>query len=129
KKLMSIFHYALKSNGYLFLGPSEHLAEPNNLFRTLHSKFRISQRRDVEARPWISFEPAQPGRKRTLDGPAEGSFVSTKGLPMHLLSQRILLEDFAPPYAVVGEDGGISYLFGETREFLNPSIDYGIEQM
>src|SRR5260370_3291568 len=44
KYVNSLFHYALHPGGYLFLGPSESLVGPPELFRTVDRKHRIFQR-------------------------------------------------------------------------------------
>jgi len=41
KKLISIFHYALKPGGFLFLGPSETVGEFENIFDTLDHKSKL----------------------------------------------------------------------------------------
>ena len=46
----SLFHYALHPGGYLFLGPSESLVGPPELFRTVDRKHRIFQRGATVAR-------------------------------------------------------------------------------
>ncbi len=129
RKLMSVFHYALKPGGFLFLGPSESLPDSDKLFLDVNTKFRVSQRKNAEARPWISFEPAQPARRSIEDNSSDQGVAPAGRQSLHAVSQRILLDDFSPPYAVVREDGSIAYLFGEVREFLNPSVDSVIDQM
>ena len=44
KKLIPLFHYALRDGGFLFLGPSESLSTHRELFRPVDPKHRISQR-------------------------------------------------------------------------------------
>jgi two-component system CheB/CheR fusion protein len=41
KKITSIFHYALKKGGYLFLGPSENIIEPSEYFKPANKTHRI----------------------------------------------------------------------------------------
>lgn len=45
KKLIPLFHYALRPGGYLFLGPSENLASHGTLFHPVDAKHRISRRK------------------------------------------------------------------------------------
>ncbi|GGK79337.1 chemotaxis protein CheB [Rufibacter glacialis] len=44
KKVMSVFPYALKLEGYLFLGPSEHIGELKNFFVEKDRKWKIFQK-------------------------------------------------------------------------------------
>ena len=62
----TLFHYALRPGGYLFLGPSESVAGPPDLFRTLDKKHRIFQRNETRgpaaARlPAARIAPARAG--------------------------------------------------------------------
>lgn len=50
QKLISIFHYGLRSQGFLFLGPSENIAAHTELFRAVSAKQRISQRKATPLR-------------------------------------------------------------------------------
>lgn len=45
QKILSRFHFGLKANGYLFLGPSEHIGELNEEFETLDRRWRIFRKR------------------------------------------------------------------------------------
>ncbi|MCC6509380.1 MAG: hypothetical protein IT423_09750, partial [Pirellulaceae bacterium] len=54
KKLIPLFHYALRPGGYLFLGPSESMSGHKELFRSISAKHRITQRKTT------SIAPASP---------------------------------------------------------------------
>ena len=45
QKLIPLFHFSLVPNGYLLLGPSENLSSHTEIFRSVDSKHRISQRK------------------------------------------------------------------------------------
>src|SRR5438093_10378392 len=73
KYVNSLFHYALHPGGFLFLGPSENLVGPPELFRTVDRKHRIFQRgatstrlietlpATVTTRPPAARAPVAPG--------------------------------------------------------------------
>ncbi|KAA3437722.1 chemotaxis protein CheB [Rufibacter hautae] len=44
KKVMSVFPYALKQHGYLFLGPSEHIGDLKTYFAEKNRKWKIFQK-------------------------------------------------------------------------------------
>ena len=48
--IIPLFHYALRSGGYLFLGPSENVTSHHELFRTMDKKHRIFQRKETVLR-------------------------------------------------------------------------------
>ena len=63
KKLIPLFHYALRPGGYLFLGPSESPASHNELFGTLDKKHRIFHRKEALPPPrWHSRSPRPVAR-------------------------------------------------------------------
>lgn len=60
-KLFPMFHYALKSGGFLFLGASETIGEHCDLFTTTDLKMKIYQRRNaVQSMPGIGFGRGLP---------------------------------------------------------------------
>jgi two-component system, chemotaxis family, CheB/CheR fusion protein len=117
KKLIPVFHYALKANGHLFLGTSESLSTHRELFRTVSAKYRIAQRRHTAIRPVSSFSTsvhvAPASVTRELAGEAEAD--------IHMIGQRILLDEFAPKYAIANEEGQIVSVSAGINEFFEPS--------
>lgn len=116
KKLIPVFHYALRPGGYLFLGTSESLTGHKDLFRTVSAKHRIAHRKATAIRP--------PGFSTTLSH----AFVShtlenvrSHETDIHLVSQRILLDEFAPKYAVVNDECQIISVSGGIAEYLDPT--------
>ena len=97
KKLLSVFHYALRPDGYLFLGPSETMGDQRELFRNVDSSHRILQRRPGPATSdvWRGLGGAPA---RSLDAPVDNP-------DLRQVAERVLLDDIAPRYAVVNEEG------------------------
>lgn len=112
KKLISVFHYALRDSGYLFLGSSEVVTGHGDLFRVVDSRARIAQRKDVGARA--------PGPRQPTGGTTT-PWQTNPGGPdqsMAAITQRILLDEFAPPYLIASEDGQITYASARVGAFL-----------
>ncbi|KAA5542644.1 PAS domain-containing protein [Roseiconus nitratireducens] len=101
KKLISVFHYALRPKGFLFLGPSETLTSHPELFRPINRKHRISQRRSVG----IRSEKTRSGGA-SLPEPVQ-QVISGQDDDLVEVMQRINLDEFAPKTAVVDEAGQI----------------------
>ncbi|MBC8070148.1 MAG: PAS domain-containing protein [Deltaproteobacteria bacterium] len=101
QKLLSIFHYSLRPQGFLFLGPSENIAAHTELFRTVAARQRISQRRSTSVERPTSTRSGISGRDGV--GPAG----SLERPDLHLVGQRILLDEFAPSYVIVDDQGQI----------------------
>ncbi len=114
KKLIPLFHYALRSNGYLFLGPSESISTHKELFLPIDAKHRISQRKPItlSSSAVLSSAAAYRAGARTPE-------LSADSPPdLHQLMQRILLDEFAPKAVIVSEDGQILSASGEMERYL-----------
>ncbi|MEC8010137.1 MAG: CheR family methyltransferase [Pseudomonadota bacterium] len=55
KKVYNIFHYSLKTDGYLFLGKSESTTQVSELFATVAAKERIFKRRRLASKKLNQF--------------------------------------------------------------------------
>jgi PAS domain S-box-containing protein len=102
-KLIPLFHYALRPSGYLFLGPSENITSHVELFRTMDAKHRISQRKGTATRstPSLSLRRTHNSALDVIETSAE------QPVDLTALAQRIVLDEFAPKYAIIDESGQI----------------------
>ena len=117
KKLVPLFHYALRPGGFLFLGPTESLAAHRELFRPTDAKHRISQRL-----PTVVSAPGLPADQARAPAPVRPPNVPAAGeTDTYLLMQRIVLDEFAPKAAVVNEEGQIVSASGNLEKYLTVS--------
>ncbi|MGE0493867.1 MAG: chemotaxis protein CheB [Vulcanimicrobiota bacterium] len=115
QKVIELFHYALKPEGYLFLGNSESVGGCEHLFRPIDKKWKIYQRvGDASVRAALTLIP----RQRTAVAMATRK-VPTKR-PLRELLERKLLTRHCPPALVVDARGEILYTHGMTAPFLEP---------
>src|SRR5919107_3935811 len=114
KKLIPVFHYALRPGGYLFLGASESLTGHNELFRVIEAKHRIAQRKDAAIRV--------PGQLRNQAAGALGwrAAGAASEADLGAVAQRILLDEFAPRYVIVSEDGQVVFLSEGADIYIQP---------
>ena len=123
KKLVPLFHYALRPGGYLLLGPSESLAAYPELFVTLDKKHRLLRRNDAVVRPRVEFplsgragpRVAQPSPHPQPAGPTSPQLFSQA-------FERMVLEEYAPPCAVINERGDLLYVAGRTGRYLQGPV-------
>ncbi len=121
KKLVPVFHYALKRDGYLFLGASEGLAGDAELFETVDKQFRVFRRVETLTRPQVSFPlrgrvapPAIPRPHRARPpAPGEDQAVCS-------VFERIMLQEYGTPGAVVNAQGDVICIAGQTGRYLQP---------
>ncbi|TWU46839.1 chemotaxis protein CheB [Rubripirellula reticaptiva] len=117
KKLVPLFHYSLRPNGYLFLGPSESISSHGELFRAVDATHCISQRKGTaipRSKPLSLHTPA--GRLIQTPG---SSPIDNDMTDVVQVMQRIILDEFAPKSAVVDDDGKVICLSGETDRYLS----------
>jgi two-component system CheB/CheR fusion protein len=120
KKLIPLFHYALKPGGILFLGTSETVGDFMDLFATLDRKAKLYQRRDDlrgAHRPVLGkFLP--PLSERGLTAPPVKPAPDATEVQLRELTERALLQQFPVSGALISERGDILYLYGRTGRFL-----------
>jgi two-component system CheB/CheR fusion protein len=114
-KVIPLFHYALRPNGYLFLGPSENISTHKELFAPVNAKHRISQRKAtaISASAVLSTSGAQRGAPRMMPTDA----IAQPDL--YQLMQRMLLDEFAPKALIVTEEGQILSASGAMDQYLS----------
>jgi two-component system CheB/CheR fusion protein len=124
KKLIPLCHYALRSSGFLFLGPSESVNAYPELFRAVDKRLRIFQAKDVILRPPVSFPLAERSRftsASTARQPTEGSRPPQAQVQsLAQTFERILLDHYSPACVLVNERGDIAYFSPRTGRYLEP---------
>ena len=122
KKLIPLFHYALKPGGILFLGTSEGVGDFGDLFSVLDRKTKIYQRKqDFQgmqraAVDRLAFLPSMGGPISTSR--ASGKTPASAKLPLRELTEQALLQQIAPTGALVNEHGDVLYLHGRFGMYL-----------
>jgi len=112
KQLMTLFHYALKPRGLLFLGKSESVSGNKNYFSTVDKQARIYSATALAKQPWNSSRTlAKPTARASL-----AQYVVEKSV--HQLSleeriQRIAGSLILPDCLVIDSDMNIVFKHGE----------------
>jgi len=117
KRALPVFRYALRPEGYLFLGTSESIGKHGDLFTAVDKKNRLFKARKLAtglSRPLIPVvdQVSMPAtRKRS---------VSAKGIsdPVRQRVQDQILEQYAPAHVVVNSDGEALYFSNGIGSFL-----------
>lgn len=116
RQVIPTFHYALKPDGFLFLGTSESISQFGDLFTVLDKKNRIFQAKDRGNRRWSPSSTINSSNadKKNASGPSEGM----SDIQLRHKVERHILEQHTPAHAVVREDGEIVFVSGGTGGFL-----------
>ena len=121
KKVLPIFHYALKPGGFLLLGTSETTNNAPDLFEVVDKKHKIFVKTQASSRPSLDF----PSLTRDIERPrpnteAQRSEESDVHLA-HREADRLALSRYAPPSVIVNQDLQIVEFRGQTGPFLEPA--------
>ncbi len=123
KKLIPLFHYALKPNGILFLGISETVGGFDSLFEALDRKLKFYRRKE-DAQGIQRNIPSQ-----ILDSPIEKEKVNNSlGLKadhnpqptLREITEQAILKENSISGILVNENGDTLYFHGRTGMFLEP---------
>ena len=122
KKIIPLFHYALNSGGFLFLGTSETVGDFGDLFMALDRKAKLYQRREdfhsTQRATLGRFLPPLTGA--ALPRVAENRVGSAK-FQLRELTEQALLQQTVPAAVLVNSQGNILYLHGRTGMYLEPA--------
>jgi two-component system, chemotaxis family, CheB/CheR fusion protein len=115
KKLIALFHYALRDGGVLFLGSAETVGDREDLFRTISRKFRIYGRVGAEQSNALQFR-LNSGRVRPQTPvPEQPSRAAARFTE---LAQQIILDRCAPASVVINQKDEILYTCGRIEDYL-----------
>ncbi|MDP3252739.1 MAG: CheR family methyltransferase [Hydrogenophaga sp.] len=123
KRLIPLFHYALKPGGTLFLGTSESVGDNGELFSVLDRRAKLFRRREdsksirpsyttAALLPTTRIEARLHQREEERDSPMK--------ISLREIAEQALLR-IAPASALVNARGDIRYLHGRTGHFLEPA--------
>jgi two-component system CheB/CheR fusion protein len=118
RKVMSLFHYALRPDGVLILGSSETIGNFSELFNVVDRKNKIYSKKASPGAMPFALQPAPhrepPERPRLSD-----DSVSYAGV-FHE-ADRLLLSRYTPPGVLINDEMEIVQFRGRTSAFLEPA--------
>lgn len=119
EKVVGLFHYALKPDGYLFLGSAERLESLSGLFRTTDKTHRLYRREPLHS-PGSTHLPDLP-LSVTISGrmpPSRTRLVSSHQAASDAELHRQALEAHAPPSLIVDADANIVHVSETANRYL-----------
>ena len=116
QKVISLFHFALVTGGYLFLGPAESLGQASDLFDTVSRKWRIYRRRNAANRHRISIPLNRMEDRDKLSLISPPNALLQKSLKE--LTERTILNDYSPAAALISRKLEILYVTGPLANYL-----------
>jgi two-component system CheB/CheR fusion protein len=118
--VLPTFHYALKPDGFLLLGPSEAIGGFDKLFATVDKQNKIFAKRATLVPHLVQFGSKEP--RSTLSSPVPSPSAASAGSTLlHKEADRILLSRFSPAGVLVDDDLKIMQFRGRTAPYLEAS--------
>jgi len=122
KRIIPMFHYALKERGVLLLGSSESIGSFSELFDIADKNHRIFTKRQTVNPQRFNFEPGTfvPGG---ADAAARPTKRSDEAVPPDLQKEadRLILSQYGPPGVIVNDDLDVVQFRGRTSPYLEPA--------
>ncbi|MEM7694180.1 MAG: CheR family methyltransferase [Pseudomonadota bacterium] len=116
-RVFPIFHYALKPDGFLFLGPSENVSEDQEFFSETHASHRLFRRRPGHARP-LAMQIGAGRRSNELQQAPDPTVAPDRAVP-HAPYMDAILARHTPAFVVANATGELSYVAEGANRFLS----------
>jgi two-component system CheB/CheR fusion protein len=117
RRIIPIFHYALKPGGFLMLGSSESIGEHSEIFEMVDKTNRIYAKKPVSYRATFDFEhrtavrhvpPPQPERHEKGDS----------GANLQQKIDRLILHHYSPAAVIINDQMDVLHFRGKTGFYL-----------
>lgn len=118
RKILPTFHYALRPEGFLWLGASESTGQFTNLFASVDKTSRLYSKKAASS--WIRLErpPTLPPMKRTAAPEREPEPQQFSQLDAQKEADRLILNKYAPATVLINEQMEVLQLRGELSHYL-----------
>ena len=117
RKIITLFHFALRDGGYLVLGNSESVGQRADLFEPVSKRWRIYRQRSSISRIPLDL-PLSVGSGRRA-----GDIIHKHAVPRSVryadITKAQLIQRFAPPSVLVGANFETLFFSGVTRDLLS----------
>ena len=129
KKILPMFHYALRPSGALIMSSSETVGEFGYLFASADKKCRLFYKKPAAGRVPIPLVPRAPDVALPGATPAEAPSLKAKSAApqdswpetdAQRVAERILLARFAPAGVIVSGDMTVLHFRGRVGRYLEP---------
>jgi two-component system CheB/CheR fusion protein len=119
RRVLSLFHYALKPRGFLMLGPSETVGESADLFESMDKHYRIYARKAGTGHKGLVFDREQAESTARSDAAgAEAAPAMLEAERIQREADRVLLARYAPACVLIDEELNVLQFRGQTGPYL-----------
>ncbi len=119
KKIIPLFHYTLKPQGVLLLGPSESIGEFTDLFQPLNAKWKIFQRKESFREGIIDYPKKIIYGSQDMIEPDEPIRMPV-ATEIQAVAEKAILSQYAATGVLIDDKYEILHFVGRTEKFLVP---------
>ncbi len=120
KRLIPIFHYALRSDGFLMLGTSESIGNFADLFASIDKRSKIYDRKAAPRSPYLRFNSSDRALEKVKPIMPNGD-DNRSNLDLQQAADRLVLDRYAPVGVTIDDDLNIVQFRGQTGAYLEPA--------
>lgn len=122
KRIIPMFHYALKPNGFLVLGESETVGAFSDLFDSTDKRHKIYVKRQILSPHRIEFERgAFTAGKPDGSGRGARPVDEAAGPDLQKEADRLVLANYGPSGVIINDDCEVLQFRGKTSPYLEPA--------
>ncbi len=122
KRLLPMFHYALRPHGLLFLGNSETISGFDDLFTTVDKRWKLYKQKETASTPAVlGLAPTGVAELQRVDPLTSSTIVREPAPSLMALVEKLLMERYAPPSVIIDNRGDIVHIHGRTGVYLEPA--------
>ena len=122
KKIIPIFHYSLNKNGILLLGTSESIGEYESSFSVFDAKIKIyNKKTDNITRKYNTLHDFTYNKSELTTARINNTMINKK-INISLLTEKILLDNYAPPSVIIDKKNKSLYFSGNISQYLEVPI-------
>jgi two-component system CheB/CheR fusion protein len=121
RRLIPMFHYALKPGGVLVLGTSETIGGASDLFSALDKKNKVYGKLASAGRLTVDFAAGHRSAERASAVKVPEGTELGRSDAVQKEADRLVMARFAPPGVVINGDMQIIQFRGHTGAFLEPA--------
>lgn len=120
KKVLQVFHYGLKPNGFLLLGGSESISSSADLYSMVDKKNKIYTKKSVASLRHYEFSSmASSATRYSPEQTAPQAVITITDIVQQ--AERFLLSEYAPAAVITNQDLDILHFRGHTGPYIEPA--------
>jgi len=121
KKVLPLFHYSLKKEGFLFLGSSETIGEFSDHFSVMDRKWKLFKGKDTDLTQRQVLDIHAPtATDRRVDAQMARHVPPLRGTNYRDVAEKIIRESYGPTGVIVNEKSEVLYIHGRAGKYLEP---------